>query len=178
MPVPTEVAVYLLLGSNLRPRIYFPRAWGRLQVLFPIVGVSQVWETPPVGTDGPWFYNAAVGILTARPPENLRAEVLRPLEHSLGRVRTADKYAPRTIDLDIVLWGDKVLDPDLWRWAYIAVPLSELLPDLRHPATGETLKQVAARLRSSTPMRLVALPGWPRPFRDPFQGRTAESEGR
>ena len=161
---PTEVAVYLLLGSNIRPQEHLPQAWARLQALFPIVGVSRVWETPPVGTTGPWFYNAAVGILTARSPEALRDEVLRPLERSLGRVRTADKYAPRTIDLDIVVWGREVLDPDLWRWAHVAVPLSELLPDLRYPITGETLAQVAARLRRVTPMRPVAPPGWPRPF--------------
>lgn len=62
-------------------------------------------------------------------------------------MRTADKYAPRTIDLDLTLFDEQVLDDELWRRVYMALIFSELLPDLRNPLTGETLVETAQRLR-------------------------------
>ena len=87
-------------------------------------------------------------------PEELRRE-LRKIEADLGRVRTADKYAPRTIDLDLSLFGDQVLsgsdyqvpDPELTRLAHLAIPLAELAPEYRHPNLEGTLRQIADRLR-------------------------------
>ncbi len=64
----------------------------------------------------------------------------------MGRVRTADRNAPRTLDIDIILFDGVVLDDALWERSFIAIPLAELLPSLPHPATGETLADLAARL--------------------------------
>ena len=165
--LPEPRLAYLLLGSNIRPEAHLPQALRLLQQRLPVVAVSRVWETPPVGMTGPAFYNAAVGIRTALPPDVLKTEVLRPIEAQLGRVRPADKWAPRPIDLDLVIYGGRVVDPDLWRYAHVAVPLSELLPDLRHPQTGDTLAVWAARLAQGVPLRPVTPSGWPSPFSPP-----------
>lgn len=80
---------------------------------------------------------------------------LRRIETDLGRLRTEDKYAPRTIDLDLCLLGDQVLetsefklpDPDILSLAHLTVPMAELAPDYLHPVTGEALHVIADRLR-------------------------------
>ncbi len=95
----------------------------------------------------------AVLITTSLTAKNLKDTVLRPLEASLGRVRSADKNAPRTIDLDIVLFDGQVVDPDLFNYAHRAVPVSELLPDLHSPQ-GEPLEKVAAKLSKKDSIRL------------------------
>ena len=80
----------------------------------------------------------------------LKFRVLRPIEVALGRVRTSDKYAPRTIDLDPIVYGETVLDDRLWTYAYLALPAAEILPDLLHPQTKERLADIADRLLKLT----------------------------
>jgi 7,8-dihydro-6-hydroxymethylpterin-pyrophosphokinase len=69
-------------------------------------------------------------------------------------VRTSDKYAPRTIDIDILVVNRTVFNEDVWKYAYLAVPLAELLPDLTHSASGKTLADVAKQLYCSRKIRL------------------------
>ncbi len=145
--------VILLLGSNIQPELNLRRAIALLDRWFGLLEISSVWETPPVGSDGPNFLNVAVRLRTSLDPHSLKETVLRPLERSLGRVRTEDKNAPRPIDIDIMLWGDQAMDDDLWRYAHAAFPVAELLPDLRREVGGETLAQVARRLSNQTPIR-------------------------
>jgi 2-amino-4-hydroxy-6-hydroxymethyldihydropteridine diphosphokinase len=144
--------VCLLLGSNILPEENLPRAAYELSRLVHVTQASNVWQTAAVGSLGPDFLNAAVLISTRLDPQTLKLQVLRPLERSLGRVRDADKFAARKIDLDIVAWDGQVCDPDLWTFAHLAVPVAELLPDLRSPETGESLAAAALRLMDSTPV--------------------------
>jgi 2-amino-4-hydroxy-6-hydroxymethyldihydropteridine diphosphokinase len=145
--------VCLILGSNITPEQNILRALSLLEQLFPVDGVSVVWETPAVGSDGPNFLNAAVVIYTSLDAHSLKKQVLRPLEARLGRVRTLDKYAPRTLDIDIVAWNARILDHDVWRHAHLAVPVAELLPCYQSDETGEYLEQAAKRLSTQTPIR-------------------------
>ncbi|HEY58952.1 MAG TPA: 2-amino-4-hydroxy-6-hydroxymethyldihydropteridine diphosphokinase [Anaerolineae bacterium] len=168
---PLEIPAYLLLGSNIRPEVHLSQALDLLRQRAQVFAVSRVWETPPVGTDGPLFYNAAVGILTSLPPDALKRRLLRPIEAQLGRVRTGDKFAPRPIDIDLVVYASEVLDPEVWQYAHIAIPLSEILPDLRHPQTGEPLARYAARRAQEADCRPVAPPGWPTLSRPPRPSR-------
>jgi 2-amino-4-hydroxy-6-hydroxymethyldihydropteridine diphosphokinase len=138
--------VYLILGSNIDPLENTRQALALLSERVHVQSISTCWETPPVGTDGPQFINTAVCICTALEPEALKTEVLRAIERELGRVRTADKYAPRPIDLDIVVFDDQVLDPALWSLAYLALPFAELLPEFVQPETGKRLADIAAEL--------------------------------
>ncbi len=145
--------VCLLLGSNIEPEQNLPRAIELLRETVTVVRSSSVWQSPPIGADGPDFLNLALLVSTSMQADQLKEQVLRPLEARLGRVRTADKYAPRTIDLDIILFDEKVMDPDLFRYAHRAVPVGEILPELRSDR-GEPIGMVASVLLKSTPMRL------------------------
>jgi 2-amino-4-hydroxy-6-hydroxymethyldihydropteridine diphosphokinase len=145
--------VCLLLGSNIRPEDNLPLAAGQLKKDLTILKVSSVWETPAAASNGPNYLNAALLALCALDAGALKEQVLRPLEARLGRVRSRDKNAPRPIDLDIILFDGRPLDAALWEQAHRAVPVAELLPDLRSEA-GERLGQAARRLAAATPIRL------------------------
>jgi 2-amino-4-hydroxy-6-hydroxymethyldihydropteridine diphosphokinase len=108
-----------------------------------IEAIAPTWETPPYGTGGANFFNTAIQANTHYPLEELKMDILRPIEVRLGRVRSADKYAPRPIDLDIILYGGILIEPRLWTLPFLAIPLASLLPDYRNPETGETLAEVA-----------------------------------
>lgn len=136
----------LNLGSNIDPTHNIPRAVDLLRQYTHVESISGSWETVAVGSDGPNFINLAVCVRTELDAAALKDQVITPIEQQLGRVRTADKNAPRTIDLDIILFDGQVLDHNLWRRIFLALPVSELFPNLQHPDTGQTLKQVAERL--------------------------------
>jgi 2-amino-4-hydroxy-6-hydroxymethyldihydropteridine diphosphokinase len=161
------VPVYIGLGANIDPEVNFPEAMALLQHHLWVEDCSTVWESPPVGSDGPNFLNAVVLVYSELPAAALRNELLRPVETALGRVRGPDPNSPRTIDLDILIFGDQVLEPEIWVRAHLSVPLAELLPDCRNPETGETLEQVALRLsrqvnlKPRQDVRLKCFPGLP-----------------
>jgi 7,8-dihydro-6-hydroxymethylpterin-pyrophosphokinase len=87
--------------------------------------------------------NAVVQIETDLTSVSLKYRVLRPLEAQFGRVRTEHKFSPRTIDIDILVFGETVLDEEIWHLPHLAVPLAELLPDLKHPDGGNTLAELS-----------------------------------
>ena len=155
---------YLSLGSNLDRERCLPEAVRLLAEHGRLVAVSPVYETPAMGNPGdPSYFNAAVILETDLSPAELKQQVLQPLEHLLGRQRTSDPNAPRTIDVDISLFDDKVLtlgirripDPEILLYPHIAVPLADVAPDTRHPETGETLARIAARMTAGSTQGLV-----------------------
>jgi 2-amino-4-hydroxy-6-hydroxymethyldihydropteridine diphosphokinase len=150
---PTELA-FIALGSNIEPEYHLPEATRHLYSLGRIESVSVAYQSKPIGDrEQPDFINAAVLLSVNEEPETLRT-MLREIENSLGRERTEDKYASRTIDLDLVLFGDRVdpkfplPDPDILTRAHLAVPLAELDAEFCHPTTHEALGTIANRLRS------------------------------
>jgi 2-amino-4-hydroxy-6-hydroxymethyldihydropteridine diphosphokinase len=152
MTLPVHQAC-LLLGSNIQPGKNIALAIKLLRQSVTVMRSSSVWETQAVGSVGPDFLNLALLITTALEAGELKEKVLRPLETQLGRVRSADKNAPRPIDLDIIIFDDQLLDPNLWIYAHRAVPVAEILPDYRS-AHGDTLQEIASELAKSTPLRL------------------------
>lgn len=144
--------IILLLGSNIEPTRNIPKALRVMHILFEVEAISTPWETPAVGAEGPNFINIAVRIQTTTSPDQLKGECLRRLESHMGRVRTSNKNAPRTMDVDVIIMNESVLDPALWSQAHIAIPIAELLPNLLNPETGLTLAQTANCLRISTPV--------------------------
>ncbi len=143
-------SVYLSLGSNIKPEVNLPRGANLLAQRVKVVACSRIWQTPPEGIDGPIFLNAAAHIQTPLDAQTLKWEVLRPLEAALGRVRGPDKFAPRPLDLDILIYDGEILDNDIWHHPHLAVPLAELLPDLPHPQSGDRLAEIARRLQPPT----------------------------
>ena len=171
--------VVISLGSNIDKEHNLPAAV-RLLASSPavsLVAVSPVYETASVGAgDGPHFFNAAVLLLTTQTAAELKDGLLSDVERALGRVRTADKNAPRTIDLDITLYDDdifeytpsdgrprRVPDPDLRRFPHCLQPVADLLPDMPHPETGEPLGRLAERLRRAGAAKGPSPAIWPRP---------------
>jgi 2-amino-4-hydroxy-6-hydroxymethyldihydropteridine diphosphokinase len=125
-----------------------------LSKVLSIEAVSSVWETPPVGGQGGDFLNAVVSVNTTLSNDDLRKKILRPIENRLGRVRTNDPYSPRTIDMDILVYNDHVVDESVWDLAHICVPLSEICPDYTHPVSGLSLIEIAASMRTTVPIKL------------------------
>lgn len=144
-----ELSIYIGLGSNIKPRHYLPLAIKLLHERTSLLAVSSAWKSPPIGGEGPEFLNAAAFLSTPLSPEDLKSQVLRPIEAELGRVRVPDRFAPRTIDLDTLIYSNNELDPAIWDYAYLAVPLSEIAPNHISLVTGETLLEAANRLREN-----------------------------
>jgi 2-amino-4-hydroxy-6-hydroxymethyldihydropteridine diphosphokinase len=140
----------VLIGSNISPEANVKLGIEKLSAWFPIIAVSSTWETASIGTHGPNFLNLAISFQTELNPEDLKFHVLRKIEQELGRVRTGDKYAPRPMDLDIIIYNGKVIDVDIWERAFIALPISELTPGLVHPMTKESITIIAQQLQRET----------------------------
>ena len=148
-----EIA-YLSLGSNLGNREQnLHEAIRRASILGRVVAVSSVYETEPVEfTDQPWFLNCVIALETTAGPAQLMAELLR-VENVMGRQRVAKK-GPRSIDLDILLFGDTVVNtreltiphPEMVRRRFVLEPLAEIAPELRHPVSQKTVTQLLAEL--------------------------------
>jgi 2-amino-4-hydroxy-6-hydroxymethyldihydropteridine diphosphokinase len=154
MPDTFPNLAYLSLGSNIEPERNLPAAvdrlgrWGRVQT------VSTAWESAPLGfADQPNFLNAIVLLETSLSAQALRQEAIASIETALGRVRSANKNAPRTIDIDIMLFNHDVLQvgqrripsPEVLERPFVAIPLAEVAPDYIHPETGQPLRQIGER---------------------------------
>jgi 2-amino-4-hydroxy-6-hydroxymethyldihydropteridine diphosphokinase len=166
---------FIALGSNINPEYNMREAVRRLASRCRLLAVSPVYETAPVGkTDQPNFLNAAALIETDLTAAELKTQVLQVIERELGRgaagARTEDKNAPRTIDLDIALFGEQVLDvgprhipdPDISKYPHIAVPLADLAPRQLHPETGRTLLEIAQALPARGLVRRPDVVPWPK----------------
>jgi len=134
--------VYIGVGSNIDPERNIPAALKMLGEAVRIVAISTFYKTSPIGSpNSPEFYNGVVAIDTDVLPRDLKFRVLRRIEEAVGRIRCDDKYAPRTIDLDILLYGDIIInepdliipDPDIATREFLAVPLMEICPDMALP---------------------------------------------
>lgn len=148
--------VLIGIGSNIDPEKNLLAAIQLLGEQVQILQKSTIWQTPAVGSSGPDYLNAAVLINSRLSLEKLSADILTKIESSLGRVRSSNKYMDRTIDLDILIYGSREMDPELWTQEHVAVPASEIYPDFVNQATGETLSMAAERLSGQS--NLLARP--------------------
>lgn len=147
--IPLKTA-YLSLGSNLGDRQRnVEDAFDRLEAEgIHITGRSSLYETEPQDfAEQPWFLNVAAACQTSHFPLQLLAILLR-IEREGGRVRGTRPKGPRAIDLDILLYGEHVIDtprlivphPRMLQRRFVLEPLLELAPDLRHPVTRQPLR--------------------------------------
>jgi len=134
-----EARVFIGVGSNIEPETQVPRALEALARELELVATSTFyWSAPEGRPEQPPFLNGVWEARSDREPRELKFEVLRGVERALGRRRSADRYAARCIDLDLLLQGDRVVDepdlvlpdPEIATRAFLHVPLLELAPEL------------------------------------------------
>jgi 2-amino-4-hydroxy-6-hydroxymethyldihydropteridine diphosphokinase len=160
--------VYLSLGANVGDCLANLRmALARLQTLARLEAVSSLYETQPQGVrDQPLFLNAVCRVSTGLEPQAL-LRLLKNLEWEIGRRPGGQTWGPRPIDLDILLYDERVVDatelkvphPRLAERAFVLVPLAELAPELRHPLLGKTMKELQASVGEEG-VRRIAPAGW------------------
>ena len=154
---------YLSLGSNLGDRAGNLRAAvEKLSGFGKIVAVSSFYETEPVElTNQPWFVNCAVALETEQVPEAFLGELLA-LEQSMGRRRTQEK-GPRTIDIDILLFGDAIIEtaglsiphPAMHQRRFVLVPMAEIAPEQRHPILKRSMRELLDALPPGAAVRQI-----------------------
>ena len=140
-----SIQACLLLGSNIEAQKNLPKAVGLLSKELVILRTSSVWQSKAVGSDGPDFLNTALLVETTLGVNELKGRVARKVEEELKRVRTEDKNAPRTIDIDIIFYDGKQIDDELDRYEHILLPVSEVMNQVERPSEV-TLEKVALNL--------------------------------
>lgn len=149
------VRAFIGIGSNIEPAENVRAGLHALARQTRLVGISMVYLTDALGdpVQAP-YYNCVAEIETEALPAEIKFNILRAIENSLGRKRTADKFAARTIDLDLIAYGDLVLDtediklpdPDILERPFLAVPLFKLAPDMVLAGCGLRISEIAAKL--------------------------------
>lgn len=173
--------VFVAAGSNVEPERNLAKAAATLAKEFPDIEFSPWYRNKAVGFEGDDFINFVVGFHTDLPLHEVR-EKLREVEALCGREPGAPKWAPRSMDLDMLLFGDLVHDepglhlprPDLLKRPFMLGPLADLVPALPHPTANATIGELWQRFdRAAHPMTRVA-PSFttsprsgPRPRREP-----------
>jgi 2-amino-4-hydroxy-6-hydroxymethyldihydropteridine diphosphokinase len=142
--------VYLSLGSNLGDRAaHLNGAMKRMDTLGKIMAVSSFYETEPVElTAQPWFLNCAVELDTEKMPKQLLASIF-DIEKEMGR-RRVQKKGPRTVDIDILLFGNSIIKakgltiphPAMHDRRFVLEPLAEIAPEIRHPIFKRTIREL------------------------------------
>jgi len=160
------VPVYVAAGSNVSPVESLAKAIGALRARFPDLLVSPAFANAAVGFKGADFINLAVGFRTSLPLAAVLEE-LHAIERLCGRGRTDEKWAPRRMDLDVLLYGDLVGEfpgarlprPDLARRAYMLGPLAAIAPGVMHPTLKRTIGALWAEFdQGAHPLRALTLP--------------------
>jgi 2-amino-4-hydroxy-6-hydroxymethyldihydropteridine diphosphokinase len=164
--------VHIGLGANLGdPAANLRTAVEKLEGVVEIVAVSSLYRTEPVGLrEQPSFLNAVVQARTELEPAELMRRLLE-IERGMGRRRDV-AMGPRTIDLDLLLYGARIVDepglvvphPAMTRRRFVLVPLAEIAPDAVHPPSGRSAAELLAALPRDEAVERLDGPEWRRPI--------------
>jgi 2-amino-4-hydroxy-6-hydroxymethyldihydropteridine diphosphokinase len=148
------VDVYVGVGSNIDPFDSLRDALLTLRAEFPGIAVSSVYRSPAFGFAGDHFLNLVARFSSDVDACDIEGK-LGSIEYAGGRVRAGVRFGPRTLDLDLLMYGQRV-DParriprdDVTRYPFVLAPLAEISPELRHPISGESMRSLWARMAPS-----------------------------
>jgi 2-amino-4-hydroxy-6-hydroxymethyldihydropteridine diphosphokinase len=141
--------VFVGAGSNIAPERHLGAGLAALAEHFGLLRLSPVYRNSPVGFEGEDFLNMAIGFHTDAPVTEVAA-ALAAIEAAHGRARGEAKFAPRTLDLDLLLYGDLVVETEglqlprdeIVRYAFVLKPLADLAGELRHPVLGRSFAEL------------------------------------
>jgi 2-amino-4-hydroxy-6-hydroxymethyldihydropteridine diphosphokinase len=161
--------VFVAAGSNIEPVKHLRLALAELERAFAPVRISPAYRNKAVGFEGEDFINLVVGFATSEDLQRVRAR-LQQIEALCGRPRDAAKWAPRSMDLDILLFGDEVRNepglvlprPDLVRRPYMLKPIADIAPEFEHPTLHRTMRELwegfEGKDHQMTPVDLTVVP--------------------
>jgi 2-amino-4-hydroxy-6-hydroxymethyldihydropteridine diphosphokinase len=156
--------IFVSIGSNIEREHNIRGAMRALENLYAPLTLSRVYESAPQGFSGDNFYNLVAAFDSSDSVEAVKAR-LAEIESAHDRPRDGQRLGPRTLDLDLLLYDDRVIHrpgldlprADIREYAFVLAPLAEIAPDLRHPETGESYKEMWEKFRPSESQWTVAL---------------------
>lgn len=148
--------VWVSIGSNIEPETHVRHAIRLLRDRFGVLQVSPVYRTAAVGFDGEDFLNLVVGFDTDSTLAELD-QLLDAIEQQFGRRRDGERFAPRSLDIDILFYGElvnhqqggRIPRRELLECAFMLKPLYDVAPGFRHPQIGKTIAEIWAEIRNN-----------------------------
>ncbi|TRX03617.1 2-amino-4-hydroxy-6-hydroxymethyldihydropteridine diphosphokinase [Candidatus Methylobacter oryzae] len=158
---------YISIGSNIEKDKYIPASLLALQQVFGELTVSSIYESEPVGFTGDTFYNLVVGFDSDLEVKTV-AKQLRQIELDNGRTRDSRKFAARTLDLDLILYGDLLINDgrlqiprdEIEHYAFVLEPLTEIAPNLKHPVSHLSYAELWEQFNKSELKQKRVVPSW------------------
>lgn len=159
--------VYVSIGSNIDKDQHIPSSLKALAERFGELTVSSIYESEPVGFTGDTFYNLVVALESDLDVKDI-AKQLRQIELEHGRSRDSKKFTPRTLDLDLLLYGDLIIRDgslqiprdEIERYAFVLEPLAEIAATLRHPVSHLSYAELWAAFDKSELRQKRITPAW------------------
>lgn len=159
------ITIYLSLGSNLGDRLNNLKAAGRQVEMYIGEPLKQsgIYESSAWGYASEYlFYNCCLSLQTALEPLTLLDRILE-IEKQMGRLRVREGYADRSIDIDLLIYGDLILEhprlilphPSMGNRRFVLAPLAEIAPGLVHPVEGITITEMLRRCRDKGKVKVI-----------------------
>jgi 2-amino-4-hydroxy-6-hydroxymethyldihydropteridine diphosphokinase len=155
--------IFVGIGSNIERERSVRAGVAELQQHYGELQLSSVYESDAVGFDGDAFYNLAAAFDSDDSVEQVVA-TLADIEDRHGRLRNGERFAPRTLDLDLLLYGDEIIKAEKYHvprdeiphYAFVLWPLAEMVPQMRHPESGESYAQMWEKFdKRNQPLRPI-----------------------
>ena len=156
--------IFASLGSNRQPKHNIISAVAALRHRFGPLTCSTIYQNKAIGFEGDDFLNMVLSLQTEIEPRRVQ-EIFRQIETDHGRTRQEKKFAPRTLDIDLILYGDRVIDEEqlklphenILEYAFVLQPLSEIAPGLLHPFRQQSYRQIWQEQQGSHELHPVNL---------------------